>query len=175
VTRTCEKLKLENKDENICYVQLYFYDTLSSLNPSEISDLSVKHVQGTRFGSIRREICMILRGNPPLTLQNILGTRPIVSMHSANCSKHSAHCVPTTRPIVSCNRLVVACTRPVVPSTDPQFTGFIDTTDFTGTRPIIPDKTEHSTTSLPSEAKVTGVTPRVSKPHDYANHMFMRL
>jgi hypothetical protein len=26
-----------------------------------------------------------------------------------------------------------------------------------------------------SLGEVPGVTPRVSKPHDYANHMFMRL
>jgi hypothetical protein len=33
-TCTCEILKLQNMDEDRCYVQLYFYDKLSSLKPS---------------------------------------------------------------------------------------------------------------------------------------------
>jgi hypothetical protein len=44
VTRTCEILKLENMDEHRCYVQLYFYDKLSSLEPSDMSASSVRHV-----------------------------------------------------------------------------------------------------------------------------------
>jgi hypothetical protein len=43
-THTCEILKLENMDEYGCYVQLYFYDKLSSLSPSDMSDPSVKYV-----------------------------------------------------------------------------------------------------------------------------------
>jgi hypothetical protein len=31
-------------DDDGCYVQLYFYDKLSSLKPSDMSDPSVKHV-----------------------------------------------------------------------------------------------------------------------------------
>jgi hypothetical protein len=50
-------------DENRCYVQLYFYDKLSSLRPSDMSDLSIEHVRDTMFDSIRHETCMILRGN----------------------------------------------------------------------------------------------------------------
>jgi hypothetical protein len=76
-------------------------------------DSSVKYVQGTGLGSIRREICMILRGNLPLLLSNVtgkrqtvLGTRPIV---------------PSTWPVISCTRPVVACTKQVFPTTDPEF------------------------------------------------------
>jgi hypothetical protein len=41
---TCEILKLKNMDEYEFYVQLYFYDKLSSLKPTDMSDPSVKHV-----------------------------------------------------------------------------------------------------------------------------------
>jgi hypothetical protein len=34
---------------------LLIYDKLSSLTPSEMSALSMRHLQGTRFGSIRRK------------------------------------------------------------------------------------------------------------------------
>jgi hypothetical protein len=51
----CSILKLEYMDEDGCYVELYFYDKLTSLRPSDMSDLAVKHVRGTRFGSVRRE------------------------------------------------------------------------------------------------------------------------
>jgi hypothetical protein len=44
VTRTYEILKLENMDEDRCYVELYFYDKLSSLRLSNMSDPSVEHV-----------------------------------------------------------------------------------------------------------------------------------
>jgi hypothetical protein len=44
VTRTCEILKLENMDEDGCYVELYFYNKLSSLNPSDMSGLPIKHI-----------------------------------------------------------------------------------------------------------------------------------
>jgi hypothetical protein len=59
----CYILKLENMDEDRCYVELYFYEKLSSLRPSDMSDPAIKHVWGTRFGSVRRETCMILHGN----------------------------------------------------------------------------------------------------------------
>jgi hypothetical protein len=55
VTRTYEILNLQNMDDDGCYVQLYFYDKLSSLKPSDMSDPSVRHVRGTRFGCIRRD------------------------------------------------------------------------------------------------------------------------
>jgi hypothetical protein len=50
-------------DENVYYVQLYFYDKLSSLRLSDMSDPSVRYVRGTRFGSIRHETCMLLSGD----------------------------------------------------------------------------------------------------------------
>jgi hypothetical protein len=53
--RTCEIFKLENMDEDKCYEQLYFVDKLSSLRPLDMSDPSLRHVRGTRFGSIRRD------------------------------------------------------------------------------------------------------------------------
>jgi hypothetical protein len=37
------------------YVQLYFYDKLSSLKPSDMSAPSMRHVRSTRFGSIRHD------------------------------------------------------------------------------------------------------------------------
>jgi hypothetical protein len=105
-------------DEDGYYVELYFYDKLSSFRPSDMSDPSVKHVWGTRFDSIRHETCMILRGIYSLILPTVAGTRPII---------------PGTRPIVACTRLIVACNRPivactrlVVEGTDPEFTRFID-------------------------------------------------
>jgi hypothetical protein len=69
-----------------------------------MSNPFVKHVRGTMFDSIRREICMILCGNLPLLLPTIPGTQPTVS---------------GTRLNVACTRLVVACTRPMVAGTDP--------------------------------------------------------
>jgi hypothetical protein len=43
-------------DEDRCYVQLYFfYYKLSCLRPSDMSAPSVRHVQGSRFSSIRRD------------------------------------------------------------------------------------------------------------------------
>jgi hypothetical protein len=62
-TRTCEVLKLENIDEDGYYVQLFFYDKLSSLIPSSMSNPSMRYVRGIRFSSIRHETCMILCGN----------------------------------------------------------------------------------------------------------------
>jgi hypothetical protein len=44
VTRTCEIVKLENMDEDGCYIELCFYDKLLSLRPSDMSDPSVKYV-----------------------------------------------------------------------------------------------------------------------------------
>jgi hypothetical protein len=41
---TCGILKLENIDEDGCYEEFYFYDKLSTLRPSDMSDLSVKDV-----------------------------------------------------------------------------------------------------------------------------------
>jgi hypothetical protein len=54
-THTCEILKLQNMDEDRCYVHLYFYDKLSSLKPSDMSDPSVRHFQGIRLGCIKRD------------------------------------------------------------------------------------------------------------------------
>jgi hypothetical protein len=98
-------------DDDGCYVQLYFYDKLLSLRPSGMSDSSMKHVRCTKFGSVRRETCMILHGN-------LLPHRANCCRHSTNCSKHSAKFL-VTQPIVACTRLVVA-------GTDPEFIGFID-------------------------------------------------
>jgi hypothetical protein len=66
-------LKLENMDEGGCYIDLYFYDKLSSLKSLDMSNQTIKHVWGTRFVTIRCETCMILcenllphsRFNPP--------------------------------------------------------------------------------------------------------------
>jgi hypothetical protein len=84
VTHTCEILKLENMDENGCYIELYFYNKLSSLRPSDMSNPSVKHVWGTRFGSIRCETCMVLHGN-------LLHHPANCCRHSINRSRHSAN------------------------------------------------------------------------------------
>jgi hypothetical protein len=76
----CYIWKLENMDDDGgCYVELYFYDKLSSLRPSDMSNSSVKHVWGIRFGSIRCETCMILHDNllPHLRLNS--ANNPIVS------------------------------------------------------------------------------------------------
>jgi hypothetical protein len=73
-----------------CYVQLYFYDTLSSLS------------LGTRPCSIRHETCMILRGNLPLLLPTVTGTPPTV---------------PGTRPNVTGTRPTIAGTHPIVACT----------------------------------------------------------
>jgi hypothetical protein len=43
-------------DENGCYVQIYFYDKLSSLRPSDMSDRSMRHVQDIMFVFIRRDL-----------------------------------------------------------------------------------------------------------------------
>jgi hypothetical protein len=51
----CEILKLQNMDEDKYYIQLYFYDKLSSLKSSDMSDPSVRHVRGNRFSYIRRD------------------------------------------------------------------------------------------------------------------------
>jgi hypothetical protein len=57
VTRTCKILKLQNMDEEGCYVHLHFsYDKLSSLRLSNMSERSLRHVRGTRFGCIRRDL-----------------------------------------------------------------------------------------------------------------------
>jgi hypothetical protein len=92
VIRTCEILKLANMDEYGCYVQLYFYDKLSSLRPSDKSDSSVKHFWGTRFSAIRHETCMILHVNLLPTSANYYRHSVNCSKHSANCSRHSANC-----------------------------------------------------------------------------------
>jgi hypothetical protein len=42
-------------DEDGCYVQFYFYDKLSSLRPSDVSNPSIRHVRGTSFSCIRRD------------------------------------------------------------------------------------------------------------------------
>jgi hypothetical protein len=116
---TCETLKLQNMDDDDgCYIQIYFYDKLSSLGPSDMPDSSVKHVRGNKFGAIRRETCMILHGNLTPLLLTVLGTRLIVS--------GTRPIISGTRPIVACTQPVVVCTRPVVASIDPEFTGFID-------------------------------------------------
>jgi hypothetical protein len=80
-------------DEYGYYVQFYFfYDKLSSLNPSDMFDRSVRYVRGTRFDYMRAIV---------------LGTRPIV---------------PGTRPIVPGTQRIVSGTRTIVPDTDPEFT-----------------------------------------------------
>jgi hypothetical protein len=43
-------------DKDGCYVQLYFYDKLSSFKLSDMSDPSVRYVRDTRFGCIRRDL-----------------------------------------------------------------------------------------------------------------------
>jgi hypothetical protein len=62
-----------------CYVELYFYDKLSSSRPLDMSDSSVKHVRGTKFGSIRHEPCMILRGNLLSHLRLNSANNPVAS------------------------------------------------------------------------------------------------
>jgi hypothetical protein len=42
-------------------------------------------------------------------------------------------------------------------------------------RPLGLQGTRGGPGAAPGWAAGAGVTPRVSKPHDYANHMFMRL
>jgi hypothetical protein len=86
----------------------------SSQSPSDMSNPFVKHVQGTRFDSIRRETCMILCGNLPLLLPIVRGTRPAVSSTRPN--------VAGTWLNVTCTRPVVACTQPLVVAIDPEFT-----------------------------------------------------
>jgi hypothetical protein len=88
-------------------------------------DPSVKHVQGTRLGSIRHETSVILRGNLPLLLPNVTskrqtirGTWPIVP--------GTRPIIPGTRPVVSCTRPVVASTKQVFAGTDPKFIEFIN-------------------------------------------------
>jgi hypothetical protein len=92
VTRTCEILKLENMDEDRCYVELYFYNKLSSLKPSNMSGLPIKHIRGTKFGSIRRETCMILRGNLLPHPANCCRHLVNCCMQSASCCMHSTSC-----------------------------------------------------------------------------------
>jgi hypothetical protein len=89
VTCNCQILKFENMDEDGFYVEFYFYNKLSSLRPADMSDPSVKHVRGTRFGSIRRETCMILRGN---LLPHLASHSANCFMHLANRYRHSANC-----------------------------------------------------------------------------------
>jgi hypothetical protein len=48
-----EILKLENTDEWMLCAVLLFYDKLLNLRQSDISTLSVTHVQNINFGSIR--------------------------------------------------------------------------------------------------------------------------
>jgi hypothetical protein len=79
-------------DDDRCYVELYFYDKLLSLKPSDISDVYVKHVWCIRFDSIRREICMILYDNLLPHSVNYFRHSANCSMHSFNCSSHSANC-----------------------------------------------------------------------------------
>jgi hypothetical protein len=60
------------------YAALLLYDKLSSLSPSDMSDRSIRHVQGTRFGCIRAiipDIRTIVPGTRPI----VSGTQPIVS------------------------------------------------------------------------------------------------
>jgi hypothetical protein len=71
-------------DEDGCYVELYFYDKLSSLRSLDMPDPSVKHVRGSRFGFIRHETCLILR-------DNLLPHPANCSSHSVNCSMHSTN------------------------------------------------------------------------------------
>jgi hypothetical protein len=110
--------KVRNMNDDRCYVQLYFYDKLPSLRPSDMFDPSVKKVRCTKFDSIRRETCMIIRGN-------LLPHPANCCRHLTNCSRHLAK-FPVTRTIVACTWSVVACTWPVVVGTDPEFIGFID-------------------------------------------------
>jgi hypothetical protein len=42
-------------DEDRFYLQLYLYNKLSSLRPSDMSDPSMRYVQDTRFSYIRRD------------------------------------------------------------------------------------------------------------------------
>jgi hypothetical protein len=80
-------------DEYRCYVQFYFFhDNLSSLNPSNMFDRSVRHVRGTRFDYIRAIVP---------------DTRPIVL---------------DIRPIVPGTQRIVPGTRTIVLGTDPEFT-----------------------------------------------------
>jgi hypothetical protein len=46
-------------------VQLSFYINFLSESPSDMSNLFVKYIRGTRFDYIRREICMMLHDNLP--------------------------------------------------------------------------------------------------------------
>jgi hypothetical protein len=87
---TCKIVELENMDEDGCYVELYFYDKLSSLILLDMSDPSMKHVRGTRFDFIRRETCMILCGNLLPHPANCCRNSTNRSGHSANCCMHSA-------------------------------------------------------------------------------------
>jgi hypothetical protein len=110
-TRNYEILNLENMDEDGCYVELYFYDKLSSLRPRDMSDPSVKHVQGTRFGSIMHETCMILHGN-------LLPHPTNCSRHLTNRSRHSTNC---------CMHMTNYCMHSASGSRHrSEFTGFID-------------------------------------------------
>jgi hypothetical protein len=64
-------------------VTLLLYDKLSSLNLSDMSDQSVRHVRDTRFGCIR---AIVLD-----TRTIVLGTRPIILVTQP---------VPSTRTII---------------------------------------------------------------------------
>jgi hypothetical protein len=90
--RICKILKLKNIYEYGCYVQLYLYDKLASLSSLNMFDSSVKHVRGTRFGSIRRETCMILCGNLLPPLANCYRHSANCFMHLANCFRRSSSC-----------------------------------------------------------------------------------
>jgi hypothetical protein len=82
---------------------LLLHDKLSSHSPSDMSNRFMRHVRGTRFGSIRAiviDIWTIVSGTWPI----ILGTWPIIS---------------GTWPIV-------LGTQPIVSGTDMKFTGCID-------------------------------------------------
>jgi hypothetical protein len=75
-------------------VALLLYDKLSNLSPSDMSDRSVRHVQGIRFSCIRAII---------LDIRTIIsGTQSIVSV---------------TRPIVPGTRLIIPGTQIIVPGT----------------------------------------------------------
>jgi hypothetical protein len=118
-----------NSAEFTCSLYNYYRQNRALDNFTSYSyqmfDLSVKHIQETRLGSIRHETFMILCGNLPLLLPNVTckwqtvrGTRPIIPV--------TRPIVPGSWPVVSYTRPVVACTKQVFTGTDHEFTRFIN-------------------------------------------------
>jgi hypothetical protein len=83
----------------------------------KLSNPFVKHVRGIRFGSIRRETCMILLDNPPHPSSCQL-FQALDQLFEAlgNCFRKLAT-VAGTRQIIACYRPLVACTQPTVACT----------------------------------------------------------